>query len=181
MRKTKLLIILFLLPILAAGCSTKSGPKGSGSAEAPEIAAVTLTAGLVEPGIGIKEVKLGATKAEVESSLGVPSGQDRNEFVEGQTYLLYHAKGIELTLQDGKVQVITLHAKAGDWSAYIGGTAKGAGVGKTSEEIVAALGAPSEEDPRALTYTAEGLKFRFARDRDKGARAETLSMVKGGS
>jgi outer membrane protein assembly factor BamE (lipoprotein component of BamABCDE complex) len=180
MCKTDLLIFFFLLPILATGCSTKSGPKGSGQPKVPEIAAVTLTAGLVEPGVGIKEVKLGATRAELEPSLGAPSGEDSNEFVEGQTYLLYHAKGVELTLQDDKVQVITLHAKSGDWSAYTGGTAEGAGVGKTSDEIVEALGTPEEEAPRAITYVAKGLKFRFSQDRDKGARAETMSMVQGG-
>ena len=178
MRKSELLIILFLLPILATGCSTRSGPKGSGQKSAPEIAPVTLTAGLVEPGVGIKEVKLDATRSEVESSLGAPTGQDSNEFVKGQVLLLYHNKGIELTLQDDKVQMITLHAKSGDWTAYTGGTTEGVGVGKTSEELVAALGAPEDEAPRALTYGSQGLKFRFARDRDKGARAETMSIVK---
>lgn len=178
MRKTNLLIIFFLLSLLLTGCSTKTDPQGSGNSKVPQIAEVALTPAMVEPGSGIQEVKLGATRAEVEQSLGAPTGSDRNEFVEGQTYMLYHPKGIELTLQNDTVEVITLHAKNGEWNAYTGGTPEGVGVGKTSEEIVSALGAPEEEAPRALTYVTKGMKFRFAADRDTGARAETLSLVK---
>ena len=43
---------------------------------------------------------------------------------------------------------------------------------------MAALGAPEEEAAQALTYQAKGVKFRFTRDRDKGARAETMSLIK---
>lgn len=178
MRKIELLITLFVLSILAVGCSTKSGPEGSAGGDQPSIEAVTLTPGSIEPGVGIKGVKLGATLAEVEPELGPPSEQDANEYVQGQVYLLYHAKGVELTMQNDQVQVITLHAKSGKWTAYSGGTAEGIGVGSTSDEIVAALGSPEEEAAQALTYTSKGLKFRFVRDRDQGARAETMSLIK---
>ncbi|MFA5503993.1 MAG: hypothetical protein WC423_01105 [Vulcanimicrobiota bacterium] len=174
MRKFDLVITVSLLLILATGCSTKSAPEGSAT---PTIGAVDLTPGMIEPGVGIKEVKLGATQAEVEPVLGPPTSQDVNEFVEGQIYLLYHSKGIELTLQDDKVQVITLHAKSGEWSAYTGGTVEGVGVGSTSEEIMAALGTPDEKADQSLTYVKKGLRFRFAQDRAKGARVETLSLV----
>ena len=178
MRKFELLITLFIVSILATGCSTKSGPESSADNQAQTIEKVDLTPGAVMPGEGIKEVKFGATPAELEPVLGPPSEEDANEYVEGQKYLLYYAKGIELTLQDEQVQVITLHAKSGKWSAYGGGTTEGVGVGSTSEEIVAALGAPDDEAAQALTYQAKGVKFRFTRDRDKGARAETMSLIK---
>ena len=176
MRKFELLITLFILAILATGCSTKSDQEGSAGNQAQTIEKVALTPGAVIPGEGIKEVKFGARPAELEPVLGAPSEEDANEYVEGQKYLLYYAKGIELTLQDERVQVITLHAKSGKWSAYSGGTAEGIGVGSTSEEIVAALGTPEEEAAQALTYPSKGVKFRFTRDRDKGARAETMSL-----
>jgi hypothetical protein len=176
MRKFDLLITLFVLLILATGCSTNSAPEGSAGTTTQTIEKVALTPGSVVPGEGIKEVKFGATPAELEPVLGQPSEVDANEYVEGQKYLLYYDKGIELTLQNEQVQVITLHAKSGKWSAYAGGTAEGVGVGSTTEEIVAALGAPEEEADQALTYPSKGVKFRFTRDRDKGARAETMSL-----
>lgn len=175
MRLLNLLITLPLLALLASGCPNRFQPKASAT---PTIEAVTLTPGLIEPAVGIKEVKLGATSAEIEPVLGEPSARDVNEFVEGQVYLLYHSKGIELTLQDDRVQVITLHAESGNWSAYTGGTPEGVGVGSTSSEIVAALGAAEEQAGQSLTYQKKGLKFRFTADREKGARAETLSLVK---
>lgn len=178
MRKNELLITLFILSILATGCSTRSGPESSAGTPTQTIEKVALTPGAVMPGEGIKEVKFGATSAELEPILGPPSEEDVNEYVEGQKYLLYHDKGIELTLQNDRVQVITLHAKSGKWSAYSGGTAEGVGVGSTSDEIVGALGAPEEEAAQALTYPSKGVKFRFTRDRDNGARAETLSLIK---
>ena len=178
MRKTELLIILFLLGVLATGCKTTSTPTSTPGA-VTSIEAVALTPGKIEAKVGTEEVKLGATRADVEAKLGKPAVEDTNEFVKGQTYLLYHDKGIELTLQDDKVEQITLHAKHKEWTAYTGGLAGGVGVGSTSDVITKALGAAEEEAPRALTYAGSGLKFRFAADRDSGARAETLSLTGG--
>ena len=73
MRKIELLITLFIVSILATGCSTKSGPESSADNQAQTIEKVDLTPGAVTPGEGIKEVKLGATPAELEPVLGPPS------------------------------------------------------------------------------------------------------------
>ena len=177
----KSILFLLLVSILAVGCQTADLSESS-SANPGKISAVELTPGLVEAGVGIKEVKLGQSKAEVEQSLGAPSETDRNEYVEGQTYLLFHPKGIELTLQDDKVEMITLHAKTGNWSPYTGATPEGVGVGSTSKEVVEALGTADEDAPRSLKYGKKGLWFRFDQNREgdgSNTRAESLSIVPG--
>lgn len=141
---------------------------------------LTLTAGAIEPGVGIKEVKLGQSRAEAEKSLGAPSGQDTNEFVKGQTYLLFHAQGVELTLQDDKVEMITVHGEDKDWKPYTGASADGLGISSTAKEVLAILGPATDEAPRALLYPEKGVVFRFdvnRREDGSNARVESLSVV----
>lgn len=172
-------LFLLCLLILAGGCKTTTTTAPSGTAT-PGLIPITLQSGAIEPGVGIKEVKLGQTRAEVEHTLGSPSEQDANEFVKGQTYLLFHSKGIELTLQDDVVQVITLHVEHDKWASYSGGTKEGLGVTSTWQEVEAAFGKPPEEAAQALTYPSQGLKFRFDQKMDGDAtqpRVENVSLV----
>ena len=96
-------MVALLSTAFVAGCQSQKNPSSTSSQAAPPppLKAIALTPGKLEPGIGIEEVKLGQTRAEVENSLGSPDEQDANEFAKGQTYLLYHKRGVELTLQDG--------------------------------------------------------------------------------
>lgn len=171
------------LVLTLAGCSKVEVP-ATATTESPavvsEMQPLTLVSGAIEPGRGIKEVQLGQSRAEVERTLGGPSAQDANEFVKGQTYLLFHSQGIELTLQDDKVEMITLHGEDKDWKPYTGATVDGLGVSSTAKEVTASLGKPSDEAPRALLYPEKGVLFRFDVDRQAdgtNARVESLSVV----
>jgi len=173
------LFALILLSALVMGCTSKSTPPEN-TAQTSSLTAIELTPGSIDPGVGIKEIKLGQTRAEIEPVLGVPTGHDRNEFVEGQTFLLYHKAGIELTLQDDRVEMINLHSKNKEWTAYTGATADGIGVTSTAKEITDSLGEAPESAPRAFKYPALGIVFRFDQDREgdgSNARAETVSIV----
>lgn len=174
-----LLVALVSCAILLTGCQKAESPSPSAVASAAPAPQVELQAGLVAAGEGLKEVKVGQDRAEVEKSLGEPSAVDSNEFVKGQTYALYHAKGIELAYQDDKVQAITLHTKDKDWAAYTGAVKEGVGPGSTAEQIVAALGEPDEKTAQALRYPKLGLWFRLNKDQKSKsgpAWAETLSV-----
>ena len=176
------LMVALLSTAFLAGCQSQQSPSSTSSqAQAPPpLKALALVPGKVEPGVGIEEVKLGQTRAEVENSLGSPDEQDANEFAKGQTYLLYHKSGIELTLQDDKVEMITIHPEIKKWSAYAGATAEGVGVTSTGKEVEEALGPADEDAPRALRYASKGIVFRFDRNREgdgSNARAESVSVV----
>ena len=175
-------MVALLSTAFVAGCQSQKNPSSTSSQAAPPppLKAIALTPGKLEPGIGIEEVKLGQTRAEVENSLGSPDEQDANEFAKGQTYLLYHKRGVELTLQDDKVEMITVHPEVKKWSAYPGATAEGVGVTSTGKEIEDALGPADEDAPRALRYATKGIVFRFDRNREgdgSTARAESVSVV----
>lgn len=179
--------LLLGLSLLAGttGCNNNATPPVTKTpqSQTSSLQPLELSTGMVEPGAGIKEVRLGQTRAEVEQSLGTPTGHDANEFVKGQTYLLYHTKGIELTLQDDKVEQITLHSKDKDWSAYTGGTEQGVGVTSTAKQVMEAFGPCEDEAPRALRYPARGIVFRFDVDREgdgSNARVDSLSVVASG-
>lgn len=162
---------------LTVGCQNPAQPS---TAETARVESVQLTPGGLQAGLGIKEIKLGQKKSEVEKELGQPGATDSNEFVKGQTYLLYHDKGIELTLQDDVVEMITVHAKHKEWSAYAGGLTEGVGPGSTAQEVVKALGPAEEDSPRALKYPAKGLWFRFDANREgdgSNTRVESVSVI----
>lgn len=173
--------LFFMLCLLVLGCqSGKQTPTTTPTKAQAELTPVTLASGKIEPGVGIEEVKLGQTRADVEKALGAPDAHDVNEFAKGQTYLLYHKKGIELTLQDDTVEMITLHPTVKEWSPYSGGTAEGMGVTSTAKEISDALGPPDEDAPRVLRYLTKGIVFRFDRNREgdgSNARAESVSVI----
>jgi hypothetical protein len=173
------LAILVVAALLTLGCNNVSKSQ-AGKSTASQMAPLELTSGLLEAGVGIPEVKLGQTRAEAEQSLGTPTGHDRNEFVEGQTFLLFHDKGIELSLQDDKIEMITLHSKNEKWQAYTGATQEGVGITSTGQDVLAALGTADEDAPRALRYTTKGLVFRFDQNREgdgSNSRVESVSVI----
>ena len=182
MSKPTYTLLISLTLIILFGCQqndTNSSSSSSGDSAVSKMAAVELTPNLVQPGMGIPEVKLGQSRTEAEQSLGTPTGRDANEFVKGQTFLLFHDKGIELSLQDDKVEMITLHAKSEDWTAYTGGTEKGVGVTSTAKEVEEAYGTSEDSVPRALSYPS-GIKFRLDVNREgdgSNARVESVSIV----
>ncbi|MEW6284052.1 MAG: hypothetical protein AB1758_35895, partial [Candidatus Eremiobacterota bacterium] len=90
--------------------------------------------GKIVPGQGIAEVKLGASRQQVEGKLGAPEDTDRNEFNPRDTYALYYSKGIEITYTNDKVAMITLHPAHEQWKAYQGSTKEGLWVGSSPAE-----------------------------------------------
>ena len=172
-------LFLFLLSLLATGCQSEK-TNNSGTGDVSSKPAVKLVSGTIVGGIGVKELKLGVSGAEAEQILGTPSERDSNEFREGQTFLLFHDKGIELTLQDDKVEVITLHTSTDKWNAYRGATAEGIGVTSSARDVEIAFGTAEEEASRSLRYRSKGLWFRFDKNREgheSQAKVESLSVL----
>lgn len=174
------LVLLICLLAFVIGCQEQT-PEGPIAAPPLNIAPIELTAGAIEPGTGIQEVKLGMGRAAVIEVLGEPSEEDHNEFKEGESFLLYHPLGIELSLSHDSVSQITLHAKDDLWTAYTGATSEGVGVTSTFDEVTAALGPADEEAARSLVYFDRGLWFRFEPERDDAEgsplRAESVSII----
>ena len=175
----KTLLFLLLVSILGPACKSQNVP----DPKRPEVVSVpslTLTSGLLEPGVGIKEIKLGQSRADAEKAFGPPSEEDQNEYSKGQTYLLFHGKGVELRLQDDKIDMITVFAKKEKWTAYPGGTTEGVGVASSAADINKALGTPEEQAPRSLQYLKKGIVFSFDQNREgdgSNARAQHVSIV----
>lgn len=168
--------------LLFTGCqkSSEQPPTADTVPAVSQMKPVELTPGVLEPGVGVKDLKLGQSRTDAEALLGAPSGQDSNEFVKGQTYLLFHGSGVELTLQDDKIEMITLHGEYKEWKPFTGGTSEGVGVSSTAQEVTQAFGPSSDEAPRALRYPDKGIYFRFDVDRKEdgsNARVESLSIV----
>lgn len=134
-------------------------------------------------GVGFEQVALGQSKDEVVQLLGEPEETDSNEFAPGQTYACYYSKGIELTFSDDKLAVITLQSPNADakYQTYTGATEQGLGVGTTAQQIVSALGEPSDVDARALRYPKLGVWFRLDAERtdaSKTPRAQSVQLMK---
>lgn len=173
---------------LCQGCNKHDLPAASVSETPPTstptsalVPTVELTPGKIKPGVGIENIELGQEKKDVEKILGKPEAEDSNEFAPGQTYVLYYSKGIELSYNKDKLEVITLHSTDDSWSYYSGGTDNGLGVGSPSSQIVKALGEPTgQSTSRALRYSKLGLWFRLASDRSSSTDppAETLQIIK---
>lgn len=154
---------LLLFVMLLAGCARKSSAPAPVPAPSP---------GLIVPNQGIPGVRLKESKAGVEKALGKPDERDTNEFNPANTFDLYHARGIEISFDKGRVAMITLHRREGQWKAYPGGTRGGLWVGSSPKTIVAKLGKPPEKLARALKYPSKGLWFRLTQ---KG-EVDTLSI-----
>lgn len=186
MSKPTFTLLISLTLLFFCGCQQTGSNSESSTTQndtVSKMAPIELTPNLLEPGTGIPEVKLGQTRTDAEQSLGTPTGHDANEFVKGQTFLLFHDKGIELSLQDDQIEMITLHSKSEDWSAYTGGTATGIGVTSTAKEVEAAMGEPKDSAPRSLRYES-GIWFRLDVNREgdgSNARVESVSIVAPGT
>ena len=171
------------LTSLLVGCqqADKAQPQPVATATTAAVSTMkplTLTPGSIQPGLGIKEVKIGESKQNVEKAMGAPQGEDSNEFVKGQTYLLYNDKGIELILQDNKVQAITLHSENKDWKPYSGATDTGLGVSSTAAEVSEKMGTAEADAARALRYPSKGIQFLFDVDRhDDGSQSRVESII----
>ena len=173
------LLFLLLVAILGPGCKSQN----VNEAKTPKVVSVPtleLTSGLLEPGVGIKEIKLGQSRADAEKAFGPPSEEDQNEYSKGQTYLLFHSKGVELRLQDDKIDMITVFAKQDKWTAYPGGTSEGVGVASNAADINQALGSPEEQAPRSLQYRKKGIMFSLDQNREgdgSNAKAQHVSII----
>lgn len=176
-----LLCVAFTMPLVGCQQANKAKPEPVATATTAAVSTMkplALTPGSIQPGVGIKEVKIGESKQDVEKAIGVPEGEDSNEFVKGQTYLLYNDKGIELILQDNKVQAITLHSENKDWKPYGGGTLDGLGVSSTAAEVSQKMGTAETDAARALRYPSKGIQFLFDVDRqDDGANSRVESII----
>lgn len=174
------MVLILVVTVLALGCSEQKSQPVSTSTPQPKLQSLQLEAGQIFPGEGIEGLKLGQSGAEAERLLGAPSERDKNEYAEGQTYLLFHSKGVELSLQDDQIVMITLHAGQKDWEPYTGATAEGVGPTSTGKEVVDAFGTADDEAPRALKYLSKGLVFRFDENREgdgSNARVESVSVI----
>lgn len=150
------LLLPSLVVLLLLGCSASSPPGPN--------------PGFVQPGVGLREVRLGQTRAEVEKALGSPSETEGNPFNTRNTLALYHGRGIEISYDSDVVGTVVIHPAVAPWSAYQGSTSQGVWVGSTPDGIRKALGPPSKELPQALVYP--GLWVRL----DAEGRVESISL-----
>lgn len=177
-----LLLSLFLFAASACNqpASVDKTPTAGSPATSPTAVAVQDEAapeagkGELKPGIGVAKVALGQSKDEVEKVLGEPQDRDINEFSKGQSFSLYYEKGMELSFNDDKLAMITLHRAGEQWKdGYRGSTDEGIWVGSSPASVEAALGSPSKKLDRALQYDDLGLWFRL----DGDGRVESISVI----
>lgn len=148
-----LLLVLFL-----AACGASPTPPGPNP-------------GRIQPGQGIQEVKLGASRADVEAALGKPDLSEKNPFNEKNTIDQFFAKGIELSYDGDRVGTIVLHrAKAPFTASYQGSTDKGVWVESNPEAIQAAMGKPPKEFKQALEYPDLFVRL------DEQGQVDTISL-----
>ena len=150
------LLVPCLVVLLLLGCSASSPP-------GPKL-------GRIQPGVGLEEVKLGQSRADVEKVLGQPSETETNPFNDRNTLALYHSRGIEISYDRDVVGTVVIHPAIPPWSAYQGSTSQGVWVGSTPDGVRQALGPPQKELPQAMVYP--GLWFRM----DAEGKLESISL-----
>lgn len=132
--------------------------------------------GAVVPGVGIKEVSLFDSRAQVEKNLGEPASVTKNPFNEHHVIVQYPAKGIEISYLDDAVGSIVLYSpgmKDGvNWSTYQGATKQGIWPESNVKTIKEKMGYPIKEFPKAVVYP--GLWIRL----DEKGGVESFSISK---
>ena len=138
------------------GCRKKApAPSRSTGNGAPAAGEASL---VIEPRVGVGQVKFGATADQVEQSLGEPSST-----VASGAILVYGNLGLTITFREGAVSAISCgDSKDKDADAVKAcrcRTKEGIGIGSTEEEIIAAYGQPARRRESQLIYTALSARF----------------------
>jgi serine/threonine protein kinase len=128
----------------------------------------------VYPGVGVDEVELGMSGAEIKEVWGEPSGQDTASGKRIWTYgpdgstecVLYFAKGSD------ELELIAFSTR----TFVIEGEPYGH-TGATYQNILEAFGEPTARDSESLTYDSWGVLFRF----DAAGLCNYISIFEPGS
>ncbi len=136
------ILFVFTFVMILSGCNNKKKPL------------------VVEPGVGIGEVKFGMTSQEAKKILGEPES-DLGEKI------IYSQLGLSITLSRGVVTLINCGGVGFDDSIKACNiqTTKGVGIYSSEENIIAVYGAPTKKTRMVLQdyvrfeYTELGATF----------------------
>ena len=87
------------------------------------------------PGIGLKECRLGGTVADAQTLFGKPAKSEGG-------YVLFSEQGVDLKVQDDKIQVLFFYYRDRDHKPFPAKTDKGIGPNSTMEDVQKAYGKP---------------------------------------
>ncbi len=155
-RSVILILSAVWLAFVLGGCRKKapapSSPTGNGEPAGGEASLV------IEPRVGVGQVKFGATADQVKQSLGEPSSTAASGAI-----LVYENLGLTITLREGAVTAISCgdprDKDADAVKACRCRTKEGIGIGSTEEEIIAAYGQPAGRRESQLIYSALSTRF----------------------
>ena len=123
---------------------------------------------LIEPGVGIGDVRFGMTKEQVVEALGLP---DKIwDFPEsGRVMLAYRPRGLEMTIQEDD-GVVEFECSAECFNPgsrpFAGHTAKGIGIGSTRDTVLAAYGQPDQGHADSFRIRYDSLEMAFGIHQD---------------
>ena len=115
---------------------------------------------LIEPGVGIGEVKFGMSVKEVKEILGKPDQ-------ESDYFLVFNRFGLSIETENGVVNgILCMDAtdSVPDMKACEARTKEGIGIGSTKEEVLAAYGEPTLSEPLRLKYEQLGACFLLSEE-----------------
>jgi len=155
-------LLIALVALLLCGCGKKdqdatSSPEDPNAAiEATDGGQPTQTA-MIEPGVGVGQVRIGMTVEEMKESLDKPDID-----ATGISYA-YADHGFEVIFRDGQVHSINCvhhinNAPAIKPCPYK--TAEGIGIGSTESKVLAAYGEPDKRTRVGWAYKS-GVRFEF--------------------
>jgi len=151
---------------------------------------------LIEPGVGIKEVRLGMTVSEVLAALGRPD--DTSDPEEENIYYSYYARGISVLFKpEGRLlRADTIFLYSGVeggyekpiYSKYRGRTDRSITLDSTYGKVIKAYGAPETKGELLyipvpsvwVAYGSKGLGFSFRKDDGRMIYLYVMKPVKKG-
>lgn len=110
--------------------------------------------GYIIPGVGVGEVELGQSKAQVEAFWGAPQARESQD---GHDYWSY-SDGVVVNIQSSQDKVVAI--SVGN-PAFRVEDDDGPAVGQSRQEVKSFLGPPTDGDEETLYYGDDGLIFRF--------------------
>jgi len=161
-RQILFIFVTLLLGTFGLGCSDKENQ--SESDDANTTAQVTnpgdqdTTDALIQPGIGVGQIKLNMTVDDIKAALGRPDID-----ATGISYV-YADLGIEVVFKNDKVlNILCVHHinNAPNVKACKYRTVKGTGIGSTESDVTSAYGEPTKLSNGALMYKELGLRFKL--------------------
>ena len=126
----------------------------------------------IVPGEGIGQCVIGSPPEMAIAEFG---NADVSE-IEGSKYFCFPKHGIELVLEEGKVDMIWVKFREDGFQTFQGTTPNGVGYSSSVDDVVTAFGRPSDRSELGcinLVYGQDGINFEF----DLSGQLTSLSLT----